>query len=46
MRIFTDRFENQVAIVNGGADGLGKAIASRSGWKGWQLHCLIGILTY
>ena len=34
MRIFTNRFENQVAVVTGGADGLGKAIALQLGLEG------------
>ena len=34
MRIFTNRFENQVAVVTGGADGLGKAIAHQLGLEG------------
>jgi NAD(P)-dependent dehydrogenase (short-subunit alcohol dehydrogenase family) len=32
--IFSDRFKGQVAIVTGGADGLGKAIAQRLGAEG------------
>jgi NAD(P)-dependent dehydrogenase (short-subunit alcohol dehydrogenase family) len=34
MNIFNNRFENQVAIVTGGADGLGKAIALQLGLEG------------
>ncbi|MFC5412615.1 SDR family NAD(P)-dependent oxidoreductase [Larkinella bovis] len=34
---FPDRFKGQVAIVTGGADGLGKAIASRLGAEGASL---------
>lgn len=34
MEIFKNRFKNQVAIVTGGADGLGKAIAMQLGLEG------------
>lgn len=34
MNILKNRFENQVAIVTGGADGLGKAIAIQLGMEG------------
>jgi 2-dehydro-3-deoxy-L-rhamnonate dehydrogenase (NAD+) len=34
MNIFINRFENQVALVTGGADGLGKAIALQLGLEG------------
>ena len=32
--VFSDRFKGQVAVITGGADGLGKAIAKRLGAEG------------
>lgn len=34
MNIFNNRFQNQVAIITGGADGLGKSIALQLGLEG------------
>ncbi len=36
--IMSDRFENQVAIITGGADGIGKSIASRLASEGAQVR--------
>lgn len=37
MTFFPDRFKNRVALITGGADGLGKAIAYRLGQEGASL---------
>lgn len=37
MTFFPDRFQNRVALITGGADGLGKAIAYRLGQEGASL---------
>lgn len=37
MTFFPDRFQNRIALITGGADGLGKAIAYRLGKEGASL---------
>lgn len=38
--VFTDRFRDQVVLITGGAEGLGKAIAKRLGKEGARLALL------
>jgi NAD(P)-dependent dehydrogenase (short-subunit alcohol dehydrogenase family) len=40
VHLFTDRFRDQVILITGGAEGLGKAIARRVGKEGAQLALL------